>query len=128
VAALILIVVVLALIWFLFIMPQRRRQSAQTRMIADLEVGDEVLTVGGMYGQVEDIDDDQVLVEIAPGTSVRMAKRAIATVLRPEPDEEEEDEEVEEDEEEPDEEEDGAESTDEAKPLENSDSEDVKRR
>jgi preprotein translocase subunit YajC len=124
VAALILIVVVLALIWFLFIMPQRRRQSAQTRMIADLEVGDEVLTVGGMYGQVEDIDDDQVLVEIAPGTSVRMAKRAIATVMRPEPDEEE----AEEDEDEPDEEDDGAEPADEPKPLENSDSEDVKRR
>jgi preprotein translocase subunit YajC len=128
VTPLIIIIVVLALVWFLLVMPQRRRQAAQTRMMSDLEVGDEVLTVAGMYGEVIDIDDDQVLVEIAPGTTVRMAKRAIARVMEPEDDEDEEDEDGEEDDVEPDGEPEEPAATETPEPLGNSESEDVKRR
>jgi preprotein translocase subunit YajC len=85
--ALILIVIVLALIWVLFIMPQRRRASAQTKLLERLEVGDEVLTIGGMYGAVRELDGDDALIEVAPGTSIRMARRAIATIVEPDEDE-----------------------------------------
>jgi len=67
----------------LIIMPQRKRQTAQRRMLADLEVGVEILTAGGLFGHVREIDGDEVHVEIAPGTIVRTDIRAIAAVVSP---------------------------------------------
>jgi preprotein translocase subunit YajC len=64
-------------------------------MLQELHVGDEVLTAGGIYGTVSALDEDEVTVQIAPNTEVRVARRAIAGVSRDEP----EDEEPEEDEE-----------------------------
>ena len=80
-----LIVAVLALLWLFLIMPQRRRQAAQARLIDELEVGDEIVTVGGLLGEVRRIEEDEVHVEVSPGTTVRLAKRAVAAVVTPEP-------------------------------------------
>jgi preprotein translocase subunit YajC len=91
---LIVIVAMFALLWLFLIMPQRRRSQAQRELIASVRVGDEILTVGGLYGHVRAIDaDDDLEVEIAPGTEVRVARRAVAAVIPPdEPDEEPEEE------------------------------------
>ena len=86
---LIVIVVLFALVWLLLIRPQRRRQAAQSQMISSVEVGDEILTAGGLYGHVRELGDEELLVEIAPGTNVRVARRAVAAVLEPDDDEEE---------------------------------------
>ena len=83
-----IIVIGFLLIYLLFVRPQKRRQNEQQQMTNDLRVGDEVLTVGGIYGTVTQVEDDQVTVEIAPKTEVRVARRAIAGVTR-EPEEEE---------------------------------------
>jgi preprotein translocase subunit YajC len=66
--------------YFLLIRPQRNRQRAQQALLASLEVGDEVMTTGGIYGTIVEIDDDEgtVTVEIAPGTRVRMVRQGIA--------------------------------------------------
>ena len=85
---LILIVVVFALMWFLLIQPQRRRQVRHTAMLQEIEVGDEVLTVAGLYGTVRAIGADDLTLEISPGTTVRFDKRAVASVVRPELEEE----------------------------------------
>lgn len=86
-----IIVIGFLLIYLLFVRPQKRRQSEQQRMTNDLRVGDEVLTAGGIYGTISQVEDDQVTVEIAPRTEVRVARRAIAGVTRePEEDETEE--------------------------------------
>ena len=100
-ASLILIVALFALLWLLLIRPQRQKQANQQRLIESVEPGDEILTVGGLYGIVEEIDEeDDLVVEIAEGIQVRVARRAVATVVKPEEDEEEqEDEEDQEDEE-----------------------------
>ncbi len=82
---LIIIVLLFGLMWLFFIRPQRRRQMTQKQMLEELKPGDEILTAGGLYGYVRSIDeDDEVTVEIAPGTSVRLAKRAVAAVIPPE--------------------------------------------
>ena len=86
--ALIFIAVMIGLMWLLLIAPQRRRQRATRDMIAGLEVGDEVLTAGGVYATVQDVREDDLTVEIAPGTSVRLDKRAVAVVLSEETEEE----------------------------------------
>jgi preprotein translocase subunit YajC len=66
--------------YFLLIRPQRNRQRQQQALVASLEVGDEVLTNGGIFGSIVDIDDDEgiVTVEIAPGTRVRMLRQGIS--------------------------------------------------
>jgi preprotein translocase subunit YajC len=74
----------LVLIWVLLIQPQRRRQQQQTRLLAELKAGDEVITVGGLYGRVQSLDDESVQLEVAPQTSVRVAKSAVAARVAPE--------------------------------------------
>jgi preprotein translocase subunit YajC len=66
--------------YFLLIRPQRNRQRAQQALVASLEVGDDVMTSGGIFGTIVDIDDDEgtVTVEIAPGTRVRMLRQGIS--------------------------------------------------
>jgi preprotein translocase subunit YajC len=73
-----------AVIWFLLIRPQRQRQAAHRELMSELAPQDEVVTVGGVFGTVRSIADDHVVLEIAPGTEVRVAKQAVTGVLRKE--------------------------------------------
>jgi preprotein translocase subunit YajC len=87
---LLVLVVLFALMWLLFIRPQRRRQQAQQEMMDQIAPGTEILTAGGFYGTVTEVEDDEVRVELAPGMNVRLARRAVAAVIPPdEPDDEE---------------------------------------
>jgi preprotein translocase subunit YajC len=83
------ILVLLVLMWFMLIRPQRRRQLDTQRMINSLQVGKEIVTAGGLYGTVTALEDDEVRLEIADGVEVRIAKRAVAGVVseEEEPDE-----------------------------------------
>jgi len=86
-----IIIIAFLLLYLIVVRPQKRRQTQQQQMISELRVGDEVLTAGGIYGTVSQLDEDLVTVEIAPETEVRVARRAIAGVTR-DPDDEETDE------------------------------------
>jgi preprotein translocase subunit YajC len=77
----IFILVILVLMWFLLIRPQRRRQVDSQRLLNSLAVGQEVVTAGGLYGTITGLDEDEVRLQIADGVDVRVAKRAIAGVL-----------------------------------------------
>ena len=95
-SAYIFILALLALMWFMLIRPQRRRQQEAQRLLETISVGKEIVTAGGLFGRVTAVDGDEVRVEIADGVEVRLAKRAVAGVVS-------EDEELEELEEEPEE-------------------------
>ena len=86
-----IIVIAFLLLYLIVVRPQKRRQTQQQQMISELRVGDEVLTAGGIYGTVSQLEEDLVTVEIAPDTEVRVARRAIAGVTR-DPDDEDDDE------------------------------------
>jgi preprotein translocase subunit YajC len=88
-AGLVILVGMFVLFWMLLIRPQRRRQRAQEEMITRLRVGDEIVTAGGLYGEITALGEDEVQVEIADGVEVRIARRAVAGVM-PEEDEVEE--------------------------------------
>jgi preprotein translocase subunit YajC len=92
VQGLVIIVVLVALFWLFLIRPQRRRQAEQNALIRNIEVGDEIVTAGGLFGHVQGVADDELLVEIAPGTNVRIARRAVAGVVGPEDEDDEEEE------------------------------------
>jgi preprotein translocase subunit YajC len=66
------------LAWFLFIRPRRRMIARQRNLLGSLSAGDEVVTAGGIYGKVVELDADEVRIEIAPEVVVRVARRAIA--------------------------------------------------
>jgi preprotein translocase subunit YajC len=81
---LIIMALVLGVMYVLMIRPQRQRQAQQQSMIGGADVGDDVLTTGGIYGTITEVEDDDVVVEIAPGITVHMTRRGIAAVLPPE--------------------------------------------
>jgi preprotein translocase subunit YajC len=84
------ILVLLALMWFMLIRPQRRRQLEAQRLVNALEVGKEIVTAGGLYGTITEISDDEVRLEVADGVEVRVAKRAVAGVVSEDEEPEEE--------------------------------------
>jgi preprotein translocase subunit YajC len=88
---LIILIALFAALWLFLIRPQRRRQVEQTRMQDQLASGDEILTAGGIHGTVRAIEDEIIQLEIAPGTIVRLDRRAVAAVVpketEPEPEE-----------------------------------------
>ena len=74
---LIFLALMAALIWFLLIRPQRRRQVAHQELMSELAPSDEVVTAGGVLGTVRSIAEDHVVLEVAPGTEIRVAKQAV---------------------------------------------------
>ena len=91
----ILIIIAFAFLWFVLVRPQKRRQVQQQQMLNELTVGDEVVTAGGIYGEITGIEGDDVMVRIAPQLEVKVARRAIGGIVTP-PDEPEQPEETEE--------------------------------
>jgi preprotein translocase subunit YajC len=79
---LIFFVLLVAVLWLVLIRPQRQRQAAQQALIAQVAPGEEVVTVGGLIGTVKDVGDEEIKLELAPGTEVRVAKQAISGLVR----------------------------------------------
>lgn len=97
--SLIILAAMFALLWVLLIRPQRKRQLDQQKLLSSIDVGDEVLTVGGLYGIVREIDEeDDLVVEVSENINVRIARRAVATVVKPDDEADEADEADEDDE------------------------------
>ena len=88
-----IIVLLFGVLWFAMIRPQRAKVQAQQRLLGMVAPGDEILTVGGIYGIVQELEPDEdggdLIVEIADGIHVRVARKALATVIKPEDDDEE---------------------------------------
>ena len=97
-SGLLIIIVLFALLWFVLIRPQRARAQEQQRRLGSVEVGDEILTVGGIYGIVQELEPEEeggdLVVEIAEGIHVRVARKGLAMVVKPDEDDDEEDEET----------------------------------
>jgi preprotein translocase subunit YajC len=85
---LIIMVLLLVVMYVLMIRPQRQRQQSQQSMIQGAGIGDEILTTGGIYGTITEVEGDEMVVEIAEGLEVHMTRRGIAAVLPPESEDE----------------------------------------
>ena len=75
------IIIFLALIfgvfYFLMIRPQRKRQKEHQELVQELQKGDRVVTAGGIYGQIESLSDDSVVLKVESGTTLRIARGSI---------------------------------------------------
>ena len=72
------------LMYVLLIRPQRQQQRRHAEMLDSLKVGDEIITAGGIYGDVTGVHEDRVTLEIAEDVEIEVAKRAISNVVPPE--------------------------------------------
>jgi preprotein translocase subunit YajC len=80
----IVLLAMFAFLYFLLIRPQRQTQRKHAQMLGALKVGDEIITSGGIYGEVVQLDEERVMVEIDDDVRIAVARRAIATVVPPE--------------------------------------------
>jgi preprotein translocase subunit YajC len=78
--SLIVIVLLLGLLWVFIVLPSRRRQRAHEELQDAVEVGDEIITAGGLHGTVLELGDEQLELEIAPNVVVTLDRRAVAAV------------------------------------------------
>ena len=69
------------LFWLFIIRPASRRQKELGRMQSSLTVGDEILLTSGVFATVQAIEDDHVLVEIAEGVSIKIARGAVGSIV-----------------------------------------------
>jgi preprotein translocase subunit YajC len=70
-----------AVAYFLLIRPQNKRRRDAMEMQRNIGPGDEVQTIGGLYGTVTEVDDDSATLEAAPGVHLRFARGAIGKVI-----------------------------------------------
>ncbi|HEY5887638.1 MAG TPA: preprotein translocase subunit YajC [Acidimicrobiales bacterium] len=80
-ANLILLPLFFAVFYFLLIRPQQKRAKEHADLISSLEVGDDILTTGGLYGTVTTIDGQIAELEIADGVVVRIQRSAVAELI-----------------------------------------------
>jgi preprotein translocase subunit YajC len=80
VGILLIIIVLFGAAWLLLVMPARRRRAEHANMQDSVEVGDDIISAGGMHGTVREVEGDLVKVEIAPSVVVTLDRRAIAAV------------------------------------------------
>ena len=64
--------------YFMLIRPQKRRVEQHRRLLESIGNGDDVVTIGGIHGRVDRINEEDVELEVAPGTVIRVVKSAIA--------------------------------------------------
>ena len=73
----IFLVLIFAMMYFLMIRPQRKRQKEQEELLKELRRGEKVVTAGGIYGQIESVSEDDVILKVESGATMRVAKGSV---------------------------------------------------
>ena len=71
------IVVIFVAFYFLLIRPQQKRQKQHQRLIEELKRGDMVVTSGGIFGRIENVGDDSVVLKVESGATIRVARNSV---------------------------------------------------
>lgn len=83
--AIVWLVLMAGVFYLLLWRPQQRRMAATRSLQGHLEIGDDVMTTSGIFGKIVELGDDELKLEIAPGTVVRVARGAIGERLTADP-------------------------------------------
>ncbi len=81
IATLLPLALIIVAMWFFMIRPQQKRRREAMEMQNQLGVGDEIVTIGGLYGKVVNVDDEAVTLEVSPGVTNRYARAAVGRVV-----------------------------------------------
>jgi preprotein translocase subunit YajC len=71
-------IVIFGIFYLLLIMPMRKRQKKHQEMLGKIAKGDRVITTGGIFGTVVDVQDDRLIVRIAENVKIEVARSAVA--------------------------------------------------
>ncbi len=71
---------IFAVFYFLMIRPQRKKQKRHTEMMQQLRRGDRVITAGGIYGEIDAIDEETILLKVESGATLRLARNAVVGI------------------------------------------------
>ncbi len=80
-SSILFLVIIAAAFWFLVIRPTRKRQAQSRRLQDSLDVGQQVMLTSGIYGEVIELGDTTVLVEVAEGVEITVHRQAVAEVV-----------------------------------------------
>lgn len=75
------IILMFVLFYFLLIRPQQKRQKAVAQMQSDLKKGDKVVTIGGLHGIVDSVDEGKVVIKCGDGSRLTYDKSAVREVV-----------------------------------------------
>ena len=82
--SLVILVLMVAVFYFLLIRPQQRRMKAMQTLQSSLQLGDEIITSAGFLGTIRRFDGEVVTIELSPGVEARVNRRAISGKIQPE--------------------------------------------
>ena len=74
----IFLILIFGVFYFLMIRPQRKKQKEHQQLTQELQRGDKVITVGGIFGQIESISEDSIVIKVESGTTLRVLRGSIA--------------------------------------------------
>jgi preprotein translocase subunit YajC len=77
----VILVVFVAIFYFLLIRPQQKRAKDQQAMLSRLSTGDEVVTTGGILGRITDVGDSFITLEIAEGVRIKVQKAQVTALM-----------------------------------------------
>jgi preprotein translocase subunit YajC len=75
---LVFLVVIFAMFYFLMIRPQRKRQKEHEKMMQELQKGDRVVTAGGIFGTIESVREDSIVIKVEGGMTLRVSRNSVA--------------------------------------------------
>ena len=74
----IFLVIIFGLFYFVMVRPQRRKQKEHETLVQELQKGDRVITAGGIYGTIESISEDNIVIKVESGATIRVARGSVA--------------------------------------------------
>ena len=75
----IFLVLIFAMLYFVMIRPQRKRQKEHQQLVLELRKGDKVVTAGGIYGVIESTSEDSIVIKIESGATIRIARGSVVS-------------------------------------------------
>ncbi|MBN1321872.1 MAG: preprotein translocase subunit YajC [Thermoleophilia bacterium] len=76
------VVAFIGIFYFMAIRPQQRQRRAHQALLSSLKKGDRIVTASGIYGTVKRVEESMVVVEVAKGVNMKIARRAVAEIIR----------------------------------------------
>jgi len=73
----IFLVIIFGIFYFLMVRPQRKRQKEHDVLVQELQKGDKVITAGGIYGVIESLSQDSIVLKIESGATIRVARSSV---------------------------------------------------
>lgn len=74
----IFLILLFAMFYFLIIRPQRKRQQRHKELMDALQPGDRIITIGGIHGKIESMTEENIILKVESGATMRMSRNAVA--------------------------------------------------